>query len=240
MLNMNSDLGPAIAKTALVTVAGALGTAGLYVLLAKPSSHEGRVRKQHIVNGFRLGGGIFLGIILMGSLVGCSQIALGIVQSTRLSRIAALFIALGSLALIFSMIQLWAKHFVGWVGYGVRNGLLMISTGHLVNNPSIVVPRWWSTSTTALVFISAIASTRFLKKYTLSGTDKAALIIWLLSFTFAVDVESTRAAYHEQLGLASMSAGCVALVAAWWHYHATHHQRHHQIGQINRSAQPSD
>ena len=139
---MKPDVGVIIAVTALVLVATALVGVGLYALFGKPSSHDGKRRKQHVINGFQLGGGIVLGIILMGSLVGCSQIAFGIVESGKLSRITALFIALASLVFIFSMIRCWAKHFAGWVGYSVLNGLRMVSTGHLVNNPSILVPLW--------------------------------------------------------------------------------------------------
>jgi hypothetical protein len=137
---MKPDVGEVIAVAALVLVATALFWAGLYTLFGKPSSHDGKQRKQHVVHALELGGGIILGIILMGSLVVCSQIAFGIVGPGRLSRIAALFIALASLALILSMIRHWAKHFAGWVGYSVLNGLRMVSTGHLVNNPSITFP----------------------------------------------------------------------------------------------------
>ena len=222
---MKPDVGAIIAVAALVLVATALVGAGLYALFGKPTSHGGKQRKQHVIHGFQLGGGIVLGIILMGSLVACSKIALGIVESGRLSRTAALFIALASLLLIFSMIRYWAKHFAGWVGYSVLNGLRMASTGHLVNNPSILVPRWWSISATILMFTSALVSVRFVKNYTLNAADKAALITWLLAFTFAVDVESTHAFYHGPLGLGAMFVGTLALVAALLYHRSTHHHR---------------
>src|SRR5690349_4260506 len=124
---MKPDVGAIIALAALILVATALVGAGLYALFGKPTSHDGKQRKQHVIHGFQLGSGIVLGSILMGSLVVCSQIAFGIVKSGRLSRTAALFMALVSLVLIFSMIRHWAKHFAGWVGYGVLNGLRMAS-----------------------------------------------------------------------------------------------------------------
>jgi hypothetical protein len=222
---MKPDVGAVIAVAALVLVATALIGAGLYAVLGKPFSHDGKERKQHVIHGFELGGGIVLGIILMGSLVACSQIAFGIVESGRLSKVAALFIALASLLLIFSMIRHWAKHFAGWVAYSVLNGLRMASTGHLVNNPSILVPRWWSISATVLMFTSALVSVRFVRNYTLNAVDKAALMTWLLAFTLAVDVESTHAFYHEPLGLGAMFVGTLALVAALLHHRATHHHR---------------
>lgn len=234
---MKPDVGAVIALAAVVLVAAALVGAGLYAVFGKPTSHDGKQRKQHVIHGFQLGGGIVLGIILMGSLVACSQIAFGIVESTRLSRIAAFFIALISLVLIFSMIRHWAKHFAGWVGYSVLNGLNMASSGHVLNNPSILVPRWWSISATVLFFTGALVSVRFVKNYTLNTVDKAALMTWLLVFVFAVDVESTHAFYREPLGLSAMFVGTLALVASW-RYHRT--TRHHRTSMVpERSVQRS-
>ena len=227
---------PVIALFALVVVAMALLCAGLYALFGKPSRHAGKKRKQNVVNGFQLGGGIVLGIILMGSLVACSQTALGIGQSTRLSRVAAFFIAVASLVLIFSMIHHWAKHFAGWVGYSAWNGLFMVSSGHLVNNPSILVPRWWSVSATVLIFTSGLVCLRFAKKYVLNAADKAALMTWLLAVTFGIDVESTHAVYREQFALGAMLVGSLALVVAWWYHRATRHRRP-LIAPMQRSAQ---
>lgn len=226
---MRPDVGAIFAIAALVLAAAALVGTGLYAVFGKPSTHDGKQRKQHVVNGFQLGGGIVLGIILMGSLVGCSQIAFGIVESARLSRIAAGCIALASLVLIFSVIRHWAKYFPGWVGYSVWNGLLMVSTGHLVNNPDILVPRWLSIPATVSMFAGAVVSVRFAKDYALNAVDKAALTTWLLAFIFAVDVESTRAFYREPLSLSAILVGTLALFAAWGYHRATRATRHHRV-----------
>lgn len=233
---MKPDAAAIVAVLALVLIATALVGAGLYTLFGKPSTHDGKQRKQHIVNGFQLGGGILLGIILMGSLVACSQIAFGIVESGRLSRIAAFFIAVTALVLIFSMIRHWAKHFAGWLLYSVLNGLLMISTGHLVNNSTIHVPRWWSISATVMILTGGVVSARFAKHYVLNAVDKAALMTWLLAFVFAVDVGSPQTFYHEPLGLGAMFLGTLALVAASRYHRATRHHHHVSIAPTARSA----
>jgi|SRR5579864_2868620 len=234
---MSSDPARIIAVVVLALVAAALLCAGLYALIGKPSTHEGKKRKQHIVNGFQLGGGIVLGTILMGSFVACSQIALGIVQSSRLSRVAVFVVALTSFALIFSLIKLWAKHFAGWVGYSVLNGLLMISSGHLVNNPSVLVPRWWSISVTVLAFVSALVCVRFTKTNLLNRVDQAALMFWVLAFTLAVDVESTHAAYRQQFGLAAMFFGCLGLVMAWFYGRTLRNHKRRRTTQMHQLAQ---
>jgi hypothetical protein len=221
---MKPDVGTMIGVTLLVLVASALVGAGLYALFGQPATDDGRRRKQHVIKGFQVGGGIVLGFILMGSLVACSQIAFGIVESTRLSRIAAFFIALVSVAFIFGTIAHWAKYFPGWLAYSVLSGLLMAGSGHLVNNPSILVPRWWSVSATILISVGALASTRF-KNHALSAIDKAALMTWLLAFVFSIGVESTHASYREPLGLGAMFGGTLALVGAWWYHRRAHHHR---------------
>jgi hypothetical protein len=71
---MKPDVGAIITVAALVLVATALVGAGLYALFGKPTSHDGKQRKQHVIHGFQLGGGIVLGIILSESLVGCSRL----------------------------------------------------------------------------------------------------------------------------------------------------------------------
>jgi hypothetical protein len=58
---------PAILVLTLVGVA--LVYAALYALFAKPSTSQGKERKQEVINGFQLAGGILLGFVLMGGLV---------------------------------------------------------------------------------------------------------------------------------------------------------------------------
>jgi len=227
MFGMNTDVRALIAINVLAAVAAALLCAGLYALFGKPHTCEGKKRKHHIVHGFQVGGGIVLGIILMGSVLGGSQIALGVVPGSTLSRWEGLLAALLAFVLVCLLIRWWAKYFAGWIGYTVWNGLIMISTGHLLNNPSITVPRWWSVSTTALVFVSALVCVRFANTNVLSLIDKASLIFWLVMFTAAIDIDSTHAAYRRQLGTAAMVLGCLALVLAWFYGRSVgrHHRR---------------
>jgi hypothetical protein len=223
------------AVTFLVLLGATLLCAALYAVFGKPSGQRGKERKRELINGFGSAGGIVLGFLLMTALVGSSAIAFGIVQSTRLSRGVAFFIALVAIALILSMIQRWANHFAGWIGYSVLNGLLMVSSGHSLNNASILVPRWWSISMTALAFLSAYVCLRFDKPYTLNALDKAALIAWILAFTFAVNVPG-RAERQLVWTLVAMCVGCLALVLAWWYQRAARHHRAPSM-QMPQSAQ---
>ncbi len=225
---MELDGGALVAMCALAATALALLCAGLYALFGKPCTKEGKQRKYHVVHGFQVGGGIVLGIILMAGVLGGSQTALGVVSEPRMSRWEGLFAMLFAFVLVFLLIRWWAKYFAGWIGYGIWNGLLMISTGHLINNPFIVVPRWWSISTTALIFVSALVCVRFTKTDVLSRIDKVSLMFWLVMFTVAVDIDSTHVSYRQPIGSAAIALGCLALVLAWLHDRRVGlHHRHH-------------
>jgi len=180
--------------------------------------------KQEVVNGFRLAGGVLLGMALMGGLVVCTGVAFGTVESSRLSRPVGFAIAVASLALIALMVQWWAKYFPGFVAYSLFNALLMASSGHLVNDPSVPVARWLVLSLGVLSAISALVSVRFTKHYKLKLLDKIALLTWVLAFTLAANA--------ERFGLAAMVIGCVALVIAWCYHRAT---IRHQAAQTHGS-----
>jgi hypothetical protein len=103
-----------------------------HALFAKPSTSQGKKRKQEVINGFQLAGGILLGFVLLGGLVGFAGIAFGATStSLRVSQLFAGAIAVSALVVIGLMVQRWAKYFAGWIAWGILNSLMMASSGHL-------------------------------------------------------------------------------------------------------------
>jgi hypothetical protein len=211
------QLAAATALIVLVAVAVALLCAAAYAVFSNPHSHEGRQRKTKIRNGFGLAGGILLGVVLMGTLVVGAGIAFFGVESSRVSKTPAFLLAAVSLVCITLLVQRWAKHFAGWVGYGVLNGLIMTSSGHLLNNPTIPIRRSVALTMTGLCLISAVVCRRFMRNYQLNWVDKVALVAWLLAFTVMANV--------EKYGLIAFTIGCAGLVIAWL-YTRSHHRPH--------------
>jgi hypothetical protein len=209
----------AAAILVLVLVGAALVCAALYALFAKPSTARSKKRKQEVVNGFRLAGGILLGFVLMGSLVAFTGIAFGTATSSRVSRPLAALIAVSALILIALMVQRWAKYFSGWIAWGVVNSLIMASTGHLLNNPAIPVSRWYALVMAAQCLIAVLASRRFTKAYKLHVADKFALMGWILAFTLA--------ATAERFSIPSMTIGTLGLVFVWWFHRSKSQRRDH-------------
>lgn len=214
-------MGAVIAVLILISIALALLAAALYAVIGKPSSHEGRKRKQEIINGFQLAGGILVGFVLMGSLVGCAGIALGTITSEKASRLIAAVIALSAFILIALTVQRWAKYFAGFIGYGVRNSLIMASSGHLLNSPEIPVSRSLALTMGALCLVSALASQRFTETYKLHVVEKAALMTWIVAFTLGAN--------FERFSLSTLSFGTLAMVFAWCLHHFRWQRGNHRI-----------
>jgi hypothetical protein len=217
---MSFDVAPAIAVFVLVVAAAALVCAGLYTLFGKPSSREGQERKQHVVNGFRLGGGILIGFVLVVTFV--AAIGVGFFGNPARFSSKPLAFVLGaiSLTLISVMVQRWAKYLGGWIGYGALNGLLMASTGHLVSNPAIPVRRSLALMMTGVAILGALVCLRFTEDYKLNVVDKIALVGWVVFFAIAVNV--------EKYGLLAMILGCLGLVFAWLYHRLLNRPRRHR------------
>jgi hypothetical protein len=80
-------------------------------------------------------------------------------HSSRISsRSIAFVVATASFCLIAFFIQRWAKYFAAWMAWSVVNALMMASSGHLINNPSVTVPRSVALIMAGLMVITVIAS----------------------------------------------------------------------------------
>jgi hypothetical protein len=226
---MSSDVGEILALSSLLLVAGGLVFAAFYAVYGKPATAEGKKRKQHVVNGFRMGGGILLGFVLVGTFVeavgvGFFGATVGSAPLSFSSKALVWGLAAVSLMSITLMAQRWAKYVGGWIGYGALNGLLMVSSGHLLNNPAIPVRRSWGLMMTGIAIASALVCLRFTEDYELSLVDKIAVVGWVVCFAVAANV--------ERYGLAAFALAGVGLVLAWFHHRLlnrpTRHARAHR------------
>jgi hypothetical protein len=193
----------------LAIVAGALAGVGFYAIFGKPSTASGKKRKQHVVSGFQIGGGVLLGMLLTAAFIGSMGAAFFRKSSTH-SKPLVFVVLILSLVLIALLEDRWAKYFAGWVGYGVWNGLLMASSGHLVNNPAVSIARSTALQMTGLVFVTALVSLRFTGEYRLNLVDKTALLGWVV--TMGVGAQDNKYA------VPAMALGCVFVVLAWLYY----------------------
>jgi hypothetical protein len=199
----------ALAILVLALIGAGLIYAAVYALFGKPSTGQGKKRKQEVISGFQLAGGILLGFVLMGSLVAFTGVALGTISTRlQLSRFLAGVIAVSWLIVIGLMVQRWAKYFAGWIAWGILNSLMMASSGHLLNNPAIPVRRSFALTMAGLCFVTVFVTRRFTKSYKLHLAEKLALLVWISGFAVAASV--------ERFSIPALSTGTFALVIAWW------------------------
>lgn len=220
-----------LAALILALVGGALVSAALYALFGKPSTSRGKNRKQEVINGFQLAGGILLGCVLMGSFVSLAGIAFGTAPpSPVVSRPIAGIIAVASLTFIALMVQRWAKHFAGWIAWGILNSLIMASSGHLLNNPAIPIKRSLALTMAGLCFVTVLVTRQFTRTYKLHLAEKFALIAWIVGFALAVNV--------EQFSVPALAMGTFALVIVWLLHHSKSRRLTHRS--IQRPEPTSD
>jgi hypothetical protein len=212
----------------LALVAAALACAALYALVGKPSTLQGKQRKQEVRSGFQLAAGILLGFVLMASFVGFAGIALGTTSgSSHLSRPAAGVIAISALVVIGLMVQRWAKYVAGWFAYSILSSLMMASSGHLLNNPAIPVERSLALTMAGMNLVTVLVTQRFTKAYKLHLAEKLALMVWIMGFALAANV--------ERFGLPALATGTFALVLAWWVYRSRSRRASHHATQQHES-----
>lgn len=217
-----------IATLILAAVALAVLFAAAYAMFGRPHSPESKKRQRQVVSGFAIAGGILLGALLVACLIIGIGIAFFGIESSRVtSKAMALVLAAASFALIAFFVQSWAKYFAGWMAWSVLNALIMASSGHMLNNPSVPVARSVALTMAALMLITTVASARFRKGYKLNAVDKTALLLWVLSFAIGANTE------HYML--AAITVGCAGLVFA-----SAYHRKAHRRSRRNQTAEASD
>lgn len=219
-----------IATLVLAAVALAVLFAAVYAVFGEPHSAESKKRHRYVINGFAIAGGILLWALLVGCLVIGIGIAFFGIESSRVtSKTMALVLASASFAVIALFVQRWAKYFAGWMAWSVFNALVMASSGHMLNNPSVPVPRSVALTMAALMLITVVASVRFGKRYKLNAVDKIALLLWVLAFAIRANTE------HYMLP--AVTFGCAGLVfASAYHRYREAHRR----SKGNQTAEASD
>jgi hypothetical protein len=128
------------------------------------------------------------------------------------------------------MVQRWAKHFAGWIAWGILNSLIMASSGHLLNNPAIPIKRSLALTMAGLCFVTVLVTRQFTRTYKLHLAEKFALIAWIVGFALAVNV--------EQFSVPALAMGTFALVIVWLLHHSKSRRLTHRS--IQRPEPTSD
>jgi hypothetical protein len=115
----------------------------------------------------------------------------------------------------------WARTLPGILGCATLNGLIIISSGHALNQPAVPVDRLTATLVTLAVGLSAFLATTF-RNRSLTIVDRIACLGILASFAMVFQPLSQ----VQFLGL----AGIVACVIIAWAVARRHHVHHTASG----------
>lgn len=166
--------------------------------------HSGRGFWTDVQNGFRRAGWILL--FFFWGILALTGLACALAESTRFPPLAGWLMLVLAMVIAIVTMDRWAKVLPGLFGYGVLNGLIMATTGHLVNDSSIRVARGTAVAMTLLGLASAIlANTIASRKLTIF--DRVALAGVVSSLLAGIAIPS--------LTIVSFCLMTFFLAAAW-------------------------
>jgi len=138
------------------------------------------------------------------------------------SRLAGwLFLALGSIVMVWK-IDGWVKALPGILSWAVLSGIIMLSTGHSLNDASVSISRLDVLVITLFAGLS-IALCRPLLKRKLSLVDRIGFLGFASSLAWWLGHESTRVSAQggrpvgneDAAGFTAMAVGLACLAVAW-------------------------
>jgi hypothetical protein len=114
-------------------------------------------------------------------------------------------LSIAGLVLFFTMDK-WVKVFPGLLAYGVVGSILMLTSGHAMNHPEVLVPQL--EAVVLILFFAAAAALSFtFTKHKLTVPDRIALFAFILCFFWQ--------AVAPRLMLVVLGFGFACLVGAW-------------------------
>lgn len=173
--------------------------------MATKTHSQGKPKQSYgeqVISGLRLAGWVCLAILTFCLVVGGAAIAFSVVPGSKFYGWGAL--AIGGAIVVYTT-EAWARNFSGVLMLGAGMAILSFSTGALVSDPSIHIPRWTALAAALAYVLDAILFVQF-KKRRLTAVDRVALPLFMALLTWSM----LTSAFLEPL---SMSVGVLAI--AW-------------------------
>jgi hypothetical protein len=172
-------------------------------------------RMSQVRNGFRRAGIILLFLLVAGLFfAGVDYLFFPAGHSRALG---LLFLVISMPLMVLTMNR-WVRVLVGLLALAVLNGILSISTGHLLANPTQPVSRLDALYLTGFFAAAAVLSST-MKARSLSVFDRISLLIFVFSFACLAGYQGTREtgviAPLNSIDLALMGIGLSCLLVAW-------------------------
>lgn len=159
--------------------------------------------ERQVKIGFKRAGAWLLGFAWLGLVF--AGMAIAFTPSPHSPALGWGFLGIAALVLVFTMDR-WVKVFPGLLAYGVLNSILMLTNGHAVNHPEVLVSKL-EAAVLIVFFGAAVALSSRFTKHKLKVPDRFALLAFIFCFFWQ--------AVAPRLMLVALAIGFSCLVGAW-------------------------
>jgi hypothetical protein len=155
--------------------------------------------------------------MLLGFAVGLTLVT-GVhsLQATRLHSATGWICTIGPSLVVILTVDRWVKVMPGILSYATLAGVIVTSTGHLLNQPHSLIPRWQAAALTILLAVSA-ALFLPLAKSRLGSVERVAILMYAACLVWA---SATSGAVMLLAG--SLALAVLVTVRLYDHHHARH------------------
>ncbi len=165
----------------------------------------------HVRNGFRTAGAWLLGFAWLFLVFAGMGIAFS--SSPHSPVMGWVLLAIAAIGLVVTADH-WVKAFPGLMIVATFNSLIMISSGHSIGSPAVLVPRWMAVGG-AVAFAVATALSYTFRGRRLGVVDRLALLALPASIVWG--------AIDQHVALPALAGGVGCLFLAWAYGRIRHH-----------------
>jgi len=189
-------------------------------LMSRPS------KMSQVKSGLRLAALILVGFVVAGMFFGGADYLF--FPSAHSRWLGLIFLVISTPVMVLTMNR-WVKVMAGFLGLAVLNGLLSISTGHVLANPTMPISHLYASSLTLFFALAAILTGK-MKDRRLGLVDRISVMAFLCSLAFLISYQTQREAAKSAplnataFTLMGISLSC--LFAAWAVDHIQRRRRH--------------
>lgn len=172
---------------------------------------------SQVKSGFRLAGLVLVGFVVGAMFFG--GVASLFFPSVHSRWLAPVFLVI-SVPIMFLTMERWVKVMAGFLGLAVLNGLLSISSGHVLASPTMPISRLDALYLT-IFYAMAATLTSTMKARRLTLMDRISVMAFLCSLAFLISyqaqLEAAKSALFNATGFALMGVSLCCLCVAWAH-----------------------
>ena len=183
-------------------------------------------KMSQVKSGFRSAALILIGFVVGGMFFGGVA---SLLSPNSISRwLGPVFLIVSTPIMIVTMNR-WAKVMAGFLGLAVLNGLVSISSGHVLANPTMPIARLDALYLTLFYATATMLATAITQRR-LNLVDRISVMAFLYSLAFLITyqarLENAKSALFNTTAIALIGFGLCCLLVALVYNHFQHRRGH--------------